>query len=304
MAPPLVHRSCLIGGCPEYVVAKGYCNRHYLQLRNGSTRKIAYPSSRATTKSYARFQKLFVVGTASDHRPDLGSCWLGKAVVRRDGYWQFWLNGKHVYAHRFSYEHHKGSIPDGLDIDHLCRRRHCVNPDHLEAVTTQVNLLRGLTIQAFNAAKTHCKRGHAFDAMNTFRRPDGSRKCRKCDVVRYHLRRNNPAIRCQGLLRGRLVADSNSDTGIARPTSKETIPDGQIHPGGSRRAASPWLATEERLLQGGLGEGGVQDSQPEGDRGLPSLRPGFDPATERYANRSPTGLALYPRTAFGRWRAS
>lgn len=63
-------------------------------------------------------------------------------------------------AHRAVYEHLRGPIPVGLELDHLCRNTRCVNPAHLEPVTHRENALRGVGVSAINAAKTHCKYGH------------------------------------------------------------------------------------------------------------------------------------------------
>ena len=86
-------------------------------------------------------------------------------------------------AHRLAYMAHVGPIGKGLDIDHLCRNRACVNPSHLEPVTRSVNVLRGIrgTQQKEGAkARTHCSNGHDL-AGNTYLRPsDGARICRVC----------------------------------------------------------------------------------------------------------------------------
>ena len=89
-------------------------------------------------------------------------------------------NGRKVLAHRFSYEWHRGPIPDGLTIDHLCRNTLCVNPAHLEAVTKRENTLRGTAPTAVNAAKTHCTRGHPLSGENLRLTPDGWRVCLEC----------------------------------------------------------------------------------------------------------------------------
>lgn len=116
-----------------------------------------------------------------------GDCWPWTAATDRQGYSRFNIRrGKRnvmVYAHRYSYEHFVGPIPDGLQIDHLCRVRACVNPSHLEAVTGRINVLRGGTITARNAAKTHCPQGHEYTPENTYT-SRGWRECRPCSIAR------------------------------------------------------------------------------------------------------------------------
>ena len=100
---------------------------------------------------------------------DPSGCWLWAAYVMPNGYGKFGVSKEcYAYAHRFSYQLAKGEIPEGLDLDHLCRVRHCVNPDHLEPVSRRANLLRGEGHPAKNAAKTHCPSGHPYDERNTY----------------------------------------------------------------------------------------------------------------------------------------
>ena len=124
--------------------------------------------------------------------PNTG-CWLWTATGNGNGYGQFWSEKRMVYAHRHAYERWVGPIPDGLQIDHLCRVRCCVNPNHLDPVTCRENLLRGETFNAENAAKTHCVHGHEFTPENTYISPcDGCRRCRNCNaaaVTRYKARK-------------------------------------------------------------------------------------------------------------------
>lgn len=85
-----------------------------------------------------------------------------------------------VMAHRWAYQDSRGEIAAGLDLDHLCRNRLCVNPEHLEAVSTRENIMRGVTLPSTNARKTHCPFGHEYDEGNTYEPPSGGRHCRKC----------------------------------------------------------------------------------------------------------------------------
>lgn len=110
-------------------------------------------------------------------------CWEWLAS-RSDGYGRVTWQGRQRPAHRVVYELLVGPIPAGLQIDHLCRNRGCVNPAHLEPVTQRENLMRGETIPARHAAQTHCGRGHIFDEANTYVRKDGRRSCRACDAAR------------------------------------------------------------------------------------------------------------------------
>jgi hypothetical protein len=96
-------------------------------------------------------------------------CWLWTGAKFPSGYGAFWLEGKTERAHVASWKILKGPVPEGMEIDHKCRRVDCVNPEHLEPVTHQENIdrtekgARG----SKNAAKTHCKNGHPYDDANT-----------------------------------------------------------------------------------------------------------------------------------------
>lgn len=122
---------------------------------------------------------------------DPSGCLVWTASVRSGGYGQFAHGGRQVQAHRFAYTALVGPIPAGLVIDHLCRNRACVAPDHLEPVTNRENLLRGEGPSAVAAAKTHCLNGHLFDEANTWRDSKGKRCCRACNRTDLAARREN-----------------------------------------------------------------------------------------------------------------
>jgi hypothetical protein len=109
-----------------------------------------------------------------------GRCKLGRAEVRTRG-----DGGQECRAHRAVYRALVGEIPAGLVIDHLCRNPRCVRPDHMEAVTHRVNILRGEGPSARQARQTTCLQGHPFDEANTYVTKTGKRWCRMCDRDRH-----------------------------------------------------------------------------------------------------------------------
>jgi hypothetical protein len=125
--------------------------------------------------------------------------WIGAKWAR--GYGIFTLPGtqQRIAAHRWGYEHLVGPIPDGLELDHLCRNRQCVNPEHLEPVTHLENVRRGLVRQngQHERDKTHCPQKHPYDERNTKVTDRGHRKCRACDAART--RRRKAAARARAL---------------------------------------------------------------------------------------------------------
>jgi len=120
---------------------------------------------------------------------DGDGCWLWAGSARK-GYGVWWQYGRRYIAHRQTYEMLKGPIPMGLTLDHLCRNRRCVNPDHLEAISTGANVLRGEGPPARNRRKTHCVRGHPLKGSNLRTDRRGHRECVACRSyrgVRAHL---------------------------------------------------------------------------------------------------------------------
>lgn len=121
-------------------------------------------------------------------------CWEWTAARTHGGYGRFHLGSRRdgsrttVLAHRIIYELMGGRIRHGLDVDHLCRNRGCVRPDHLEPVTRAENIRRGDT-GALNRGKTHCPAGHLYDDRNTYVDGCGYRHCRACGLAGYYRRK-------------------------------------------------------------------------------------------------------------------
>lgn len=119
--------------------------------------------------------------------PNTG-CWLWCAGILQGphgGYGRYSYKGNDRPAHVISWETINGSVPEGLELDHLCKIRQCINPKHLEAVTHQVNIRRGPLGSA-----THCKLGHLFSVQNT-KLSHGSRICKTCSRINSSNRTNN-----------------------------------------------------------------------------------------------------------------
>lgn len=127
---------------------------------------------------HQRFQKV-------DVNPITG-CWEWNGTLARDGYARTKLLGRvaSVPAHRWFYEYVIGPIPDGLPLDHLCRVRHCVNPEHLEPVTTTENNRRAHAAKLVGAHLSVCKRGHEMTDENT-RIRQGFHECKECGRERW-----------------------------------------------------------------------------------------------------------------------
>jgi hypothetical protein len=155
-----VTRGCSVEGCTRSHAARGYCKMHHQRLmRSGSVDAPLTPVERF----WARVQ------------PVESGCWLWTGPIDRAGYGR--TGSGPPLAHRFAWQQIRGALPE-LELDHLCRVRACVNPDHLEPVTRAVNNQRAAL------AKETCKQGHPWTAASTLH-SGGQRRCRVC-MARSH----------------------------------------------------------------------------------------------------------------------
>ena len=109
-----------------------------------------------------------------------GECLVWTGSTQPTGYGQAWNGNRPEQTHRIVYRHVHGEIPSGLEIDHICKNRTCVNPDHLRAVTHRENMMNSDTVMRENADKVFCKRGHELSGSNLRIDRKGGRICRKC----------------------------------------------------------------------------------------------------------------------------
>lgn len=175
----MLHRICSIKGCDSAQAARGWCSEHYRRwvdfgdphgVRPDPKRPRSLPAIKARTIT------------------DENGCWVWQGRIDR-GYGR--IGTDRVY--RLTYEAVNGPIPEGLEIDHLCRNRACCNPEHLEAVTHRENLMRSTNPIARQALKTHCLNGHPFAGENLRITPKGHRICRECQQARKRAYLERPA---------------------------------------------------------------------------------------------------------------
>jgi hypothetical protein len=143
--------------------------------RSGHDYEIVHESVRIIDPPLTRFM-------AKVDKDGPGGCWLWTGYTEpATGYakWRMPEDKHSTPAHRAAYRMLVGPIPKGKYLDHLCRVRHCVNPDHLEPVTPQTNVDRGL-----GAKKDECGKGHALSGENLGVRSDGRRYCKACSRLR------------------------------------------------------------------------------------------------------------------------
>lgn len=160
--------TCSVDGCSGSVQARGWCSKHYGRWRRRGTTELPKPQPLDDRlMRHARFD--FDTG-----------CIEWTACVDPDGYGRIKVDGQTRMAHRVAYEMFVGPIPEGLHLDHLCRNRKCINPHHLDPVSSLVNTRRG----AGHGSETHCPQGHEYSGANlrisTDRFGYKHRHCRTC----------------------------------------------------------------------------------------------------------------------------
>ena len=172
--------TCSISNCHAIAICRGWCKKHYIRwYRHGDPEPA---DLRPKMTGYSPAERFWAKVRITNE------CWLWLAARFPEGYGLLAIKSRPYYAHRFAYELLVGPVPEGLHLDHLCRVRHCVNPQHLEPVTRRENILRGDSFSAANAKKTHCLRGHQLEGGN-LHVYNGARVCRRCHRDRERIRR-------------------------------------------------------------------------------------------------------------------
>jgi hypothetical protein len=166
------------GPCGRPAIAKGLCGKHYQRWKkfgDATVKKL----DRDRTPEERFWSFVDKDGPVPDYESLLGPCWVWTGGLS-EGYGAFSLDGRQIKAHIVAYRWLVGEVPEGCELDHLCRVRRCCNPAHLEPVSHLINVHRGVSPWAINAAKMNCGTcGWPYNEENTYMY-EGERHCRNC----------------------------------------------------------------------------------------------------------------------------
>lgn len=183
--------SCSVATCDRLAYGRGWCQAHYQRWRKTGDVQADKPIGPYIFGPKAKWDVYIDRnGPVPANRPDLGPCWVWTGRTDALGYGKMRGDGREVLTHRWGYEHFVGPVPDGLELDHLCRNPACCNYErHLEPVTRRENQLRGETLAARLAARTACSKGHPYTPENTYYNSrDNARQCKACNREKCHER--------------------------------------------------------------------------------------------------------------------
>lgn len=184
----MASKQCAAESCDRPSRTRGWCPMHYQRWQKwGDPERRVLILGDDAARFWAKVDKT-------------DTCWLWTGTTV-NGYGQMRVADRKVYTHRFGYELLIGPIPEGLQIDHLCRVRHCVNPAHLEPVTAQENSLRSNNLAAANSRKTHCPRGHSYDLVS-----GGKRRCTVCEAKRRRDLRTSGVVQRRAMSKVRALS--------------------------------------------------------------------------------------------------
>lgn len=162
--------TCAVSSCDLAAVGRSWCKKHY-------TRWLRHGTAEDPPTAVERLLRSLTLVAG----PLETLCWQPRLVPMISGYVRIRDTGRKVLAHRLMYEDWFGPVPNGLELDHLCRNRACCNPLHLEAVTHCINWLRGEAPSATTTRTNTCKWGHSLDDAYTY---GTHRCCRPCALLR------------------------------------------------------------------------------------------------------------------------
>lgn len=150
---------CDVDGCGKRWSKRRWCATHYSRfLKYGDPLGFGWRTAPVEVRFWSKVEQQ-------------SGCWLWTGAITRDGYGHFGINHRPVLAHKWLWEYLNGPVSDGLELDHLCRVRHCVLPGHLEPVTHATNMAR--------SASGNCRGGHPLVSGNVYQQGK-RRRCRRC----------------------------------------------------------------------------------------------------------------------------